>query len=327
MDIKILLQKIIKSEGPMRLDRFMAIVSDYYYNYRQPFGRQGDFITSPEISTSFANAIGNWLYNVIKTRQPDQFQLLELGPGNGTLIKNLLNYIKIIPELSSILKQAYLIEKSSSMISKQQQLLEGENVKWLTNISEAENIFTVVIANEFFDALPVRQFIYEKNGWKETFVGYKDTEGFSFVKTTAILSSKPDVGDILEHSYQSELYASEIASCIKRAGGSALIIDYGYTSPFKEATLQAIMNHKAVPLLKFIGEADWSAHVNFSFLEDIFSSNGLSSNLSTQRDFLIRNGIEEMIKSTPKSLDRLIGIDSMGLLFKVMEVFGERTTY
>lgn len=318
MDIKMLLQSIIKSEGPMRLDRFMGLVSDYYYTHRQPFGSGGDFITSPEINSSFANAIGIWLYQVIKTNQPKEFQLLELGAGSGALIKNLLKFIDDIPDLSSKLKITSLIEKSPAMISRQKDLLVDFDIRWLDSITESEDIFTVVIANEFFDALPIRQFIFEEDGWKEAFIGYKDE--FYFIKTQANLNHKADIGDILEHSYQSELHASEIGSFIKGAGGAGLIIDYGYTKPFKEATLQSIMGHKPVHLLEFIGESDWSAHVNFSLLESFFSSKGLFCNLNTQRDFLMRHGIEEMMRRSPKSLDRLIGADEMGVLFKVMEI-------
>lgn len=318
MNIKRLLQSMIESEGPMRLDRFMGLVSDYYYTNKQPFGADGDFITSPEISKSFANAIGMWLYQVIKTNQPREFQLLEIGSGNGVLIKNILKFINAIPDLVSKLKITSLIEKSPSMISRQKDLLIDFDIRWLDSIVESENIFTVVLANEFFDALPVRQFIFEEDGWKEVFIGYKDE--FCFIKTKANLRHKGDVGDVFEHSYQSELHASEIGSFIKSAGGAGLIIDYGYTQPFKEATLQSIMGHNSVPLLQFIGESDWSAHVNFSLLEDVFSSKGLFCNLHTQRDFLMRHFIEEMMMRSPKSLDRLIGEDAMGLLFKVMEI-------
>lgn len=303
----------------MRLDRFMGLVSDYYYTNRQPFGSSGDFITSPEISSSFANVIGIWLYQVIKTNQPKEFQLVELGAGNGTLIKNLLKFIDAIPELASKLKITSLIEKSPTMISRQKDLLAIYDIRWLDSITESEDIFTVVIANEFFDALPIRQFIFEEDGWKEIFIGYNDE--FYFIKTKANLKDNADVGDILEHSYQSELHASEIGSFIKSSGGAGLVIDYGYTKPFKEATLQSIMGHKPVPLLQFIGESDWSAHVNFSFLESVFSSKGLFCNLHTQRDFLIGYGIEEIMRRSPKSLDRLIGEDQMGLLFKVMEIY------
>lgn len=320
MSLEAILQRMIKLDGPMRLDRFMAILTNHYYENHHIFGPQGDFITAPEISPHFSYAISNWLYAIWQNHNKPKLQIVEMGPGNGTMMHDLLHGNSRYPDLQAAMQPTIMIERSKELIARQQEKLKGHNITWRDSLDDIGNYFTIIIANEFFDAMPVRQWISEDAGWSEIFITFNQTEGFQLVKGAGFLDATFPVGSIIETSPQSTLYATEISQALKTFGGAALIIDYGYIEPPMQSTLQAVKNHKHHKLLDDIGTADWTAHVNFAELSKILQLGSSHCKVSTQRDFLIGLGIENMMLKNPHSLNRLIGEKQMGVLFKVLEV-------
>lgn len=316
-----ILHRMLRLDGPMRLDRFMALVVEHYYANHHVFGAAGDFITAPEISPCFAQVISNWLYELWERRGRGAMQLVELGPGNGTLMHDLLRGNDRYPGLSEAIKTITMIERSKELVDRQKQKLShrGDKVVWQDSIRGLDDVFTVVIANEFFDALPIRQWINEEDGLSEIYVSLDAESNFKFVKTPVVGQLfKGSVNHIIEFSPQLEMYGREISATLQEKSGAALIIDYGYIEPITCGTLQAVKAHKYHQLLCGIGEADWTAHVNFARLLEVMRGGSIFHEVSTQGDFLKRFGIEDMLPVGSDSLLRLTDRAEMGELFKVL---------
>jgi len=316
MTLEAILQRMIKLDGPIRLDRVMAMVSTYYYENHHIFGADGDFITAPEISPFFSYTISNWLHSIWQENGHPQLQIVEMGPGNGTLMHDLLIGNKRYPDLQKAVESIVMIERSQALIARQQQKLAGQSVVWRDGINDVNKCFTIIIANEFFDALPIRQWIKEKEGWAEIYLMFEQGKGFQFVKGRGDLDLAAAVGDVAEVCPQAKIYAQEISQALKVAGGAALVIDYGYDKPSTQSTLQAVKNHKHHNLLDGLGTADWTAHVNFNQLLQVLPH----AKIFPQGDFLKKFGIEEMMQESPHSLARLTDKQQMGELFKVLEL-------
>lgn len=322
--------------GALPLDVFMAQALGHpafgYYMTRDPFGARGDFITAPEVSQVFGELIGAWAAHVwMQMGHPEKFNLIELGPGRGTLMEDALRATAKIPGFHSAM-ELYLVETSPVLMEMQKQRLSAFNPVWLADIAALTyETPCVFIANEFFDALPVKQFEKTADGWMERFVTFG--EGFEWFSVPADVSLPDDApeGSIFEISPAGMDIAGEIAGRVKACGGAALIIDYGFEGPAFGDTLQALKAHEFVNPLADPGEADITAHVDFTALAQTALATGCEVHGPIEQGgFLTMLGIFQRAEALKKNADekqkndidaavqRLTAPDQMGRLFKVM---------
>ncbi|MFD2204270.1 class I SAM-dependent methyltransferase [Kiloniella antarctica] len=342
-----LLAKRIKLEGAITIADFMADVlvapKHGYYMSGEPFGKAGDFITAPEVSQMFGELIGVWCadtwYNM---GGPTSLNLVELGPGRGTLMADMLRAAGMVPGFLQTL-QVHLIEISPSLKKKQKQTLAGYNITWhqdLTTLPEGPTIF---IANEFFDALPIKQFERSPKGWCERLITLNEDEKeliFTLSPPSKAIESlipqdlrSAEEGAVVELSPIASTIIDMISRHILDHGGAALLIDYGRDVPTAIPSLQAIKAHKKHSVLKEPGTADISALVDFPTLVSTALKSGVAAHGPiTQGDFLRSLGIEqraEMLRKTgtdeqivdiTSAEHRLIDTNEMGTLFKVLSL-------
>ncbi len=342
------LRRRIRHDGPLTIAQYMeeclANPKHGYYMGRDPFGRGGDFITAPEISQMFGELIGLWCgIEWMALEKPAQIHLVELGPGRGTLMADALRVAGAVPGfLDSI--TLHLVETSPVLRQHQAQNLSGFKPTWHEHIGTIPDGPMLVVANEFFDALPIRQFQKIPDGWCERLVGLDDAGGKSALRygwaapqmvhplVPSQLASA-DLDSVVEVSPVSLNYMQTLAERLCSGQGAALIIDYGYEKSAVGDTLQAVRKHAYVDVLADPGEADLTAHVDFEALLNVAATSGAQAfGALSQAMFLKNLGIEErgenlisgatpeqaaMIKS---GLERLIGPDAMGELFKVISV-------
>ncbi len=330
----------IRAGGPMSVATYMGLCLTHptkgYYRARDPIGGKGDFITAPEISQMFGELIGFWLVNIWQQmNEPKAFTLLELGPGRGTLMADILRTACRAPGFRDALHLA-LFETSPNLMAEQQQRLAPYDPKYLQDFDNFVEGPVLVVANEFFDALPIRQFVRGENGWHERQIGLiegKRTFGLSPtpIPATAMPDAVADAGpnSIFEVNFAGAEVMSRLAKVVSRQGGSILAIDYGYGRTQTGETLQGVRNHAYADVLDAPGETDLSAHVDFAALANVARQSGLAAQpLATQGEFLARLGIGTragaLIKANPgqeddikSAHDRLVGADQMGTLFKV----------
>lgn len=306
-----------------RLDEFMADALASYYDTRDPFGSDGDFITAPEISQLFGEIIGIWaVQQWVRIGSPSSFHLIEIGGGRGTLMADLLRATKHIPNFHESMSVC-MIETSTTLKQKQNETLSNyTNITWHEHIHEISNeLPVIIIGNEFFDALPIRQFKYKGNQWAECFIGgdkivWKDVDTHGVpVKPTL---PPPQNGDVMEYSEAQQTYA-ELLSKYK---GAKLFIDYGYEISAYGDSLQALYKHKPCAITNYIGEADVTSHIDFEWLSTFFKN----TSIKTQREFLKENGIDIRFQQIGSpdleaGYNCLITYDQMGKLFKVLEVY------
>ncbi len=342
------IRTIIEAEGPLPLSRYMALcLSDPrhgYYTTRDPLGAAGDFTTAPEISQMFGELIGLWCVEVWRAMvavrdAPQNFHLVELGPGRGTLMKDLLRAAKIVPDFINA-AEIHLVETSPVLAERQRETLKGAHPKisWHRRVEDLPAGPLLVVANEFVDALPIDQFVKTQDGWRERRIGIVDDKlafGLDPRPVPGIDESLPPrlrkafVDSVLERRELSPL--REIAARIAKAGGAALIIDYGHRRTTLAHTLQAVRAHEFADPLELPGEADLTSLVDFEALADTVKRQGTKAcGPIAQGVFLRRLGIEpraERLKrdADPKTLadidaalHRLVGEAprQMGELFK-----------
>jgi NADH dehydrogenase [ubiquinone] 1 alpha subcomplex assembly factor 7 len=314
--------EMIEAEGPMPLDRYMSLCLGHpqhgYYMTRDPFGAAGDFTTAPEISQVFGEMIGVWCVNAWQSLgSPSPFALVELGPGRGTLMADLLRAAKAAPEFLAAV-EIHLVEMSPVLQKMQQETL-GSSVTWHASVASLPNMPTLFVANEFFDALPVQQFEIRAKKCFERCVGVESGK----LKLGLVPSpARPGADGIYEESPVSQAIATEILERIEACGGAALIIDYGHLRTAGGDTLQAMRAHEFCGILDSPGEVDITAHVDFEKLGGTFAL--------TQGDFLKAMGVEMRTEKLAAKLEgearenflaatgRLIAADQMGELFKVI---------
>jgi SAM-dependent MidA family methyltransferase len=307
-----------------------------YYTTQQPFGRSGDFITAPEVSQLFGEMIAVWCVEQWqKLGCPNAFVLAELGGGKGTLMADVLRTTRKIAPVFFDAAHVEMVEISPTLQTIQKQYINKlSKGTWFTDTSQLSNNKPLILfANEFFDALPIEQYIKTAEGWHERGV---DRMGFvvGATVTPPILFTDAPVGSILEHSPATTTIFTQLCERIQQQQGAMLIIDYGYTDHALGDTLQAVKNHQYVRVLENVGKADITAHVNFAALKDIAVGKKLFPTLSTQRDFLHQYGIATRLagllknasaaqqKELMSQYQRLVGIEAMGVLFKVLAVGG-----
>ncbi len=350
-DLARLLAQRIEADGPISVAEYMAQALGHpefgYYMGKDPFGTAGDFTTAPEISQMFGELIGLWCANAwLALGKPTPFVLAELGPGRGTLMADALRALETVPACRTAVR-VHLVENSPYLRGRQRQALPGIDVSWHDSVDDLPMAPVIFIANEFFDALPVEQFVHQSDGWHQRLVDL-DTNtpgsepGFVFTyaptphpaKTLPALAGlTAEHGAIAESSPEAQKFAEAIARRVRSHTGAALIIDYGYAAAAVGDTLQAVRQHGYAAVLEQPGEADLTAHVDFGALAKAALSGGAACwGAIPQGVFLHRLGIEaragalaakatqEQKNAIETGLERLIGGDQMGTLFKVLAI-------
>jgi NADH dehydrogenase [ubiquinone] 1 alpha subcomplex assembly factor 7 len=337
----------IRSQGPVTLAEYMGLALDAYYGSKNPFGVTGDFITAPEISQMFGEMIGAWLADLwLQMGSPPEVRLVELGPGRGTLAADIMRTISAWPNFKAAMT-LHLVETSQRLRDIQASALKNHRALWHDSFSSIPEGICFVIANEFFDALPIQQFEKIKGKWRERRVGYDSQKNsFHFVSAdpdmdiTGLMPEKflsaPE-GSIFEISPLSLQILEEISNRISVRGGAALIIDYGHTEPGFGDTLQAVAQHQYSDPLQNPGEKDITAHVDFGTFKTVAEQTAVVAGPVTQGQFLTALGIESRARKLCEKADEKKGLDimadlnrlvdprEMGRLFKVMALTPKET--
>ncbi len=337
---------LIKLKGPITVADYMTDALTHphegYYMQGIPIGAEGDFTTAPEISQVFGELIGLWLVEAWQGMgSPAVFNLIELGPGRGVLMADILRAARLRPGFAKA-AQVWLLETSGRLRLEQQKRLKVTEAKplWADDYADIPPAPALIVANEFFDCLPIRQFERIKSGWRERLVGLdEETERLAF--TLGKTPPPPDYnlpsldeseeGDIFEISFETKKFTAEICKTLIEQGGHALIIDYGHMARGLGDTLQAVKNHHYWPPLATPGRADLTAHVDFETLADAAIEAGAAVyGPVTQGRFLERLGLPFRVESlcrqqTPENADairiaaaRIASPGAMGEIFKVM---------
>jgi len=329
----------IRTSGPISVATYMGLClthpSKGYYRAGDPIGAAGDFVTAPEISQMFGELVGFFLVNLWQQMgEPKAFTLLELGPGRGTLMADVLRVACRAPGFRDGL-DLRLFETSPVLVAQQRAKLESYDPQWVESFEQVGDGPLLVVANEFFDALPIRQFVRKPDGWHERLVGLVDgRRAFGLSPTpippetmpAAVADAAPDT--LIEVCFAGAEIMSRLAKIVARQGGSILAIDYGYPATRTGETLQGVRRHAYADVLENPGDTDLSAHVDFGTLAAAARGAGLAVQpLATQGQFLTRLGIAERARALAganpgaadairAAQDRLVGTDQMGELFK-----------
>lgn len=346
------IKAIIRANGPISVtDYFSLCLADPEYGYyktREPFGLAGDFVTAPEVSQLFGEMIGIFMVHVWQRHgQPRNVRLIEIGPGRGTMMADMLRVIdRLSPELYESMSP-HLVETSERLRDIQRETLaefDGK-VTWHEDFDDVPPGFTLIAANELFDAIPIRQFVRTGTGFRERMVGLDINEELIFAAGVAgidpaFLPDPPQalpLGTVFEIAPARQAVMSAICERLITQGGTALAIDYGHMVTGFGDTLQAVRMHEFDPPLEHPGEADLTSHVDFQHLAETARAAGAYINGGVhQGDFLIGLGLLERAAALGRdqsaivqqvlqdAVDRLAGAGEgrMGELFKVLAVSG-----
>ena len=330
------------------LERALYDPNSGYYNNRIPFGKKGDFITSPTISNLFSEIMGIWIVSTWeKLEKPKIFNVVELGPGDGSLTKVLINTFKKFPKFNKSVK-LFLYEKSNLLKKVQKKKINNRSIKWIKSFDQIKDGPIIFFGNEFFDAIPIKQFsqnnnqilekcfIVNKEGLKETYKKASDID-VSYLKSFNVLKGQK----FIEYPKLGFFELDKVVKKISKNSGGILLIDYGYLDPFNQNTLQTVMKNKKVKLdklLSHIGKSDITYLVNFNLLKEYFEMKNLTvKNIVTQKFFLEKMGIIDRAKILEKNMNnkeksnmfltlkRLLDKKFMGELFKVIFAFKSET--
>jgi NADH dehydrogenase [ubiquinone] 1 alpha subcomplex assembly factor 7 len=339
-----LLARRIRATGPITIAEFMIEALQHpglgYYSTRDPLGARGDFVTAPEVSQVFGELIGLWCADVwVRMGRPEPVLLVELGPGRGTLMADALRALAVAPDFRHALR-LHLVETSPALRAVQAKTLAAAAPTWHHSLDTVPAAPLLLVANEFLDALPIRQFERRSGMWRERRVGLAPDGTLAFVldPTPSVsaaliprrLADAPD-GCIAEVRPDAPSLAAELARRLSADGGAALFIDYGHTMSACGDTLQAVRQHRYHPVLEAPGSADLTAHVDFeAFARAAGAAGARTCGPVTQGSFLRSLGIElrvqrllrgasaEAATTIQSGLRRLIGSEEMGTLFKVL---------
>ncbi len=339
-----LIKNVIRKEGPITIERYMHIVLQHpqhgYYRHGDPIGVSSDFGTAPELSQMFGEMIGLWCMNEWeKLGRPDPFVLLELGPGHGTLMHDLLRFTEPIENFHQALR-VRLFDSSETLRAKQVQMLEKYSPLHIDDLDNLEKVPTIIIANEFFDNMPVRQFGRAQDGWRETMVGLKwgrlklvagqELYACPDPLSSDDLKTRPQ-GWIHEVSAVSREIVRKLAAHIVENHGAAIFIDYGYDTPIGTGTLDAWYQSKAADILTRPGETDVTADVDFVALKACALEHGVmvdpiipqgrflaQAGISTRAEILKGNADESAKKKIDNALRVLTSPSEAGSKWKVM---------
>jgi len=338
------LAELIRQDGPISISRYMALCLGHpghgYYMKQDPFGADGDFTTAPEISQIFGELIGLWAAAVWQAMgAPASVRLVELGPGRGTLMQDMLRAARALPGFREALT-VHLVETSPVLRERQRETLasSGTTPHWCDRIEQALDGPAIVVANEFLDALPLDQFVRTPEGWRERLVGLDDEGRLAFglaAEVDGSLTVAAPPGSVLEQPAAALEAVATIARHVAAEGGAGLFIDYGSARSGFGDTLQALRRHACVDALAEPGDADLTVHVDFARMAQAgLAAGAVVHGVVTQRDFLLALGLQQRFealsrRATPvqaqtlaSGVERLIeaGPTAMGELFKVLAV-------
>ncbi len=336
----------IAAGGPIPVSAYMdACLNDAkhgYYRTAQPLGRSGDFITAPEISQMFGELLGLWAASVWKAMgAPEPVSLIELGPGRGTLAADALRAAKALPPFRETLS-LHLVETSPVLRAEQSRRLANHGARWHETLADVPDGPAIILANEFVDALPVRQLVWCDGEWRERCVGHDAEQGFHFTEGSAaamtaeereLVPGGPAGGEVAELRPGAARLLTDIARRGASGPQAALFIDYGHTEAASGDTLQAVSGHRYAGVFDAPGQHDITAQVNFRHLAQQTQAAGLSAfGPMPQGRFLLQLGLEARCQTllrgaTPdqqrkvmSGARRLVDPAQMGELFKVMAV-------
>jgi NADH dehydrogenase [ubiquinone] 1 alpha subcomplex assembly factor 7 len=342
MALSEILQRRIAAEGPITIADFMTSALLHpehgYYTGKDPFGAYGDFITAPEISQMFGELIGLWCAATWQQMgMPRNISLVELGPGRGTLMTDALRALRIAPAFLEHVA-IHLVEASPTLRAIQKSTLSAYDVTWHDGLESLPECPCLHIANEFLDALPIRQIVRQDDNWHERLVSHHGNK-FIFILDKApsplatllpeTIAKNAPPQSLIEISPTVLSVAKAVSDRIVRNEGAALFIDYGHEVTGPGETLQAVRAHQPVDILDAPGTADVTAHIDFAAFARAASNTSVHGPLE-QGDFLMRLGIEarrktlsqEATQQTHNEIDqafrRLTAPEEMGRLFKVI---------
>jgi SAM-dependent MidA family methyltransferase len=338
------IKAMIASDGPISVERYMELALGHpdhgYYMHHDSFGAQGDFTTAPEISQMFGELLGLWAAEVWSSMgRPNPVRLIELGPGRGTLMSDALRAARVVPDFCAAL-DVTLIETSPALANIQHEMLlsGGAAVAWRAAFGEAPEGPAIILANEFLDALPVRQFVRRGGQWRERTVRLDGSGQLAFGLASdpePYIKVEADEGATLEVNAAGHRFMFELGARLVKQGGAALFVDYGHGATGFGDTLQALRAHRMVDPLVDPGLADITAHVDFAAMARSARATGASVyGPIDQGDFLRALGIDLRARAlaeraAPERADefeaarrRLVGKGEgeMGALFKAMAV-------
>jgi NADH dehydrogenase [ubiquinone] 1 alpha subcomplex assembly factor 7 len=346
-NLEIDIRRRIELAGPMPVGQYMSLCLSHpshgYYMMRDPLGRGGDFITAPEISQIFGELIGLWATAVWQAMgRPVDLRLVELGPGRGTLMRDALRAAQIVPDFHAAMS-VHMIEVSPVLMRRQREVLNGLGVPidWHDSLDDVPEGKIIVIANEFFDALPVHQAVKLSNGWHERVIEVDRVGNLAFGVASELLPQfdllvpaavrNAPVGTYYE--WRNDRVALELGRRIARNQGAALVIDYGHGASAAGESFQAVGEHSYADPLVAPGLVDLTAHVDFQALAHAAESMGARAHGPlTQSEFLHRLGIDARAAALKANatFNQLFEIDAaverltdtrqtgMGALFKVI---------
>ncbi|HEY1425772.1 MAG TPA: SAM-dependent methyltransferase [Caulobacteraceae bacterium] len=340
MSLKARLEAEIAAGGPIDVAAFMTRCLfdplDGYYATRPALGERGDFITAPMVSQMFGELIGLWLVETWRgLGAPPRFVLAEAGPGDGTLMADVLRAARLEPAFAAA-AELWLIEPSAPLRARQAERLADAAPRWAASLSELPaDAPLLLVANELLDCLPARQFQMTPRGWAERVVGLDERGRLAFGLRPAALADAPEdapLGAVIERSPAQEAFAAQLAERLVEQGGVALLIDYGPAEPALGDTLQALKGHAKVCPLAAPGEADLTVHADFPAVLGAARGAGASSALQTQGEFLCWLGIEtraaalqrarpDRAEVIARQLERLVARGQMGELFKAAAIW------
>ena len=341
------IRRLIKLAGPMPVAEFMGLCLGHpkhgYYVTHDPIGASGDFTTSPEISQMFGELVGLWAAAVWRNMgAPGNIRLIELGPGRGTMMLDMLRAANVMREFRRLVT-VDLVETSATLTARQKQTLAIPELSasWYESLADVPDGPAIIVANEFFDALPINQAVKLADGWHERVIGVNDKGGLSFglapdplkffEQTVPPQVRMAEVGSIYE--WRSDSQVLEIGRRVVRGGGAALIVDYGHLDSMVGDTFQALRGQRKADPLVAPGLADVTAHVDFQALGMAAETIGARVHGPIdQATFLRRLGIEQRAvnlkavappdkaKAVDVALGRLTagGPTGMGTMFKVV---------
>ncbi len=334
------LAAMIEACGPIGVDAFMAQAlydpQAGYYATQLPLGSGGDFTTSPEISQIFGELVGLWVaQSWLDLGSPKPFNLIELGPGRGSLMADMLRVCQRVPGFMDAVK-IHLVETNSALRDLQRLALGSIPATWHARLEDVPLGASFIVANEFLDCLPVRQFVRGEQGWHEKLVGLNQAGRLTFglgpilPEVPICARANDEVGAVREFAPGLPALVEALAQRLRAACGRALIIDYGDLSNEPGDSFQALYRHTKTHPLDHVGTADLTAHVDFTTLISLAKASGLgTTGPASQRQFLQSLGIEArrdaLIRANPhcesdltESVERLIGEAHMGGLFHVV---------
>ena len=335
---------ILKEKKSIPLDKFINIAlydkKFGYYMKNNPFGKEGDFITAPMVSNLFGEILAIWCVLFWEhIGKPSKILLVELGPGDGSLCKNLLKTFKQFKNFYNSL-EINLLETSNKLKIIQKEKINNKKVKWIKKINNIDYGPIIFLGNEFFDALPIKQVHKNKKLFFEKYVSLSnDNKKIKFLHKKAnnslIKSIKSlnliSVGNTIEYPKEAIRFLEAISKKINKFDGGLLTFDYGYKIKKNQDTLQSVSKHRYLDLFSKPGHSDITSHINFKLFHKVLKKNNLNvKKITNQNEFLKKMGILERANILSKKmtfkekanlfyrLKRLLDPKDMGDLFKVI---------